>query len=119
MKDSILHQKSYAFALRMIKLYSYLVQEKKEYVMSKQILRSGTSIWALIREAEFWQSRADFLSKLCISLKEANETEYWISLLFDSWFLGKEEFDSIHPDILELVKMLASSVKTTKLSQVP
>lgn len=116
MRNSILHQKSYAFALRVIKLYSYLTGEKKEYIMSKQILRSGTSIWALIREAEFWQSRADFLSKLSISLKEANETEYWISLLFDSWFLGKDEFDSIHADILELVKMLASSVKTTKVS---
>ena len=82
MKNLIFHQKSYTFALRMIKLYSYLVQEKKEYVISKQILGSSIAIRALIREAEFWQSRADFLSKLCISLKEANETEYWISLLF-------------------------------------
>ncbi len=116
MKDSIIHTKSYAFSLRIIKLYSFLI-EKKEYVMSKQLLRSWTAIWALVREAEFWQSRADFIHKLSVALKEANESEYWLSLLYDSWFLKKEEFESIHEDSLELIKMLASSVKTLKTQQ--
>ena len=114
MRNSILHQKSYAFALRIITLCKHLMEEKKEYILSKQVLRSGTSIGAMIRESEFWQSRADFLSKLSIGLKEANETEYWISLLFDSGYIGEKEYESIHADSLELIKMLVSSVKTTK-----
>lgn len=114
MRNSLIHQKSYAFSLRIIKLCKYLMEEKKEYILSKQLLRSGTSIGAMIREAEFGQSRADFLSKLSIALKEANESEYWISLLFDSENLSKEQFESIHPDILELIKLLVSSIKTTK-----
>lgn len=114
MNNSLLQQKSYAFALRIVKLYSYILDTKKEYVMSKQLLRSGTSIGALIREAEFWQSRADFISKLSIALKEANETEYWISLLHDSWYLAQSEYESIHIDSVEMIKLLVSSVKTTK-----
>ena len=113
MKDSVIHKKSYAFALRIIRLYSFLI-DQKEYILSKQLLRSWTAIGAMVREAEFWQSRADFVHKLSIALKEANETEYWISLLYDSWLLQKDAFESIHTDAVELIKMLASSVKTTK-----
>jgi len=85
MKESVLRDKSYSFAIRIVKLSQFLNIEKKEYVLSKQILRSGTSIGALIREAEFGQSKADFVSKMSISLKEANETIYWISLLKRYW----------------------------------
>ena len=113
MKDSVIHKKSYAFALRIIRLYSFLI-DQKEYILSKQLLRSWTAIGAMVREAEFWQSRADFVHKLSIALKEANETEYWISLLYDSWLLQKDAFESIHTDSVELIKMLASTVKTTK-----
>ncbi len=84
MNDPLLQKKSYAFALRIIRLYSYLANEKKEFVLSKQVLRSWTAIGALVHEAEFGQSRADFLSKLSIALKEANETEYWLST--SVWF---------------------------------
>ncbi len=114
MNNSLLQQKSYTFALRIVKLYSYISSNKQEYVISKQLLISGTSIGALIREAEFWQSRADFVSKLSIALKEANETEYWISLLHDSWYLDQTEYESIHVDAIEMIKLLVSSVKTTK-----
>ncbi len=114
MRNSIIHQKSYAFALKVIRLYSFLTEKKKEYTLSNQLLRSGTSIWAMIREAEFGQSRADFVSKLSIALKEANESEYWLSLLYDSDFLSEEEFCSIHEDALEIVRILVASIKTTK-----
>ena len=113
MKNNILREKSYAFALRIIKLYNFL-KNKNEYVLSKQILRSGTSIGALIREAEYAQSKADFINKLNIALKEANETEYWLNLLKDSNLITFESFKSIEPDIKELLKLLISSIKTAK-----
>ena len=109
-----LKEKSYLFALRIIKLSRYLSEEKKEFVVSKQILRSGTSIGALVREAEYGQSKKDFVNKLSIALKEANETDYWLSLLKDSRFISEEMFSSIEPDIKELLKLLISSVKTAK-----
>ena len=116
MGQAIVGRKSYSFALRIIKLYKYLYHEKKEYVLSKQILRSGTAIGALCREAEHAQSRADFLNKMNISLKEANETEYWLMLLKDSDYITNSSFESIHQDCRELIKLLASIVKTTKNS---
>ena len=106
--------KSYAFALRMIKAYQYLTQEQKEFVLSKQALRSGTSIGALVKEAEHAQSLADFCSKMNIALKEANETEYWLMLLKDSEYIDEKAYTSIHSDCSELIKLLASIVKTTK-----
>ncbi|KAA6346874.1 hypothetical protein EZS27_005634 [termite gut metagenome] len=112
--DSIVAPKSYSFALRIIKLYKWLISEKKEFVLSKQVLRSGTSIGALIKEAEHAQSKADFLNKMNIALKEANETEYWLMLLKDSQFLQETEFNSIYNDCSELIRLLASIVKTTK-----
>ena len=88
--------------------------EKKEYVLSKQLLRSGTAVGALIREAEFGQSLADFRSKMGIALKEANETDYWLNLLKDTGYLNEKMFQSISEDCIELIKMLISTVKTTK-----
>lgn len=113
-KRNIVADKSYAFALRVIKLYKFLIAEQKEYVLSKQILRSGTAIGALIKEAEHTQSKADFLNKMNIALKEANETEYWLMLLKDSNYIDDKSFDSIKPESSELIKLLASIVKSTK-----
>ncbi len=113
-KKSVLREKSFAFALRIIKLARYLQIEHKEYVLSKQVLRSGTSIGALVREAQYAQSTPDFLHKLTIALKEANETEYWLQLLFESGLIDKRMYDSIKPDIKELLKLLVSSTKTVK-----
>lgn len=106
--------KSYAFALRIIKLYKFLNTEQKEFILSKQALRSGTSIGALIRESEHAQSKADFIHKMSIALKEANETEYWLMLLKDSDFISKNSFNSIIDDCRELIKLLISIIKTSK-----
>lgn len=116
MKDNLVQQKSYAFALRIIKLYSYLTENKKEYVLSKQILRSGTSIGANIEEAIGAQSKTDFISKLSIAYKEARETSYWIRLLKDSNYLIDKEFDSIMTDIEELLRIITKIQKTSKLN---
>jgi four helix bundle protein len=114
MHNSILRDKSFNFALRIIKLSKYLQTTHKEYILSKQILRSGTSIGALIREAQYAQSKADFLHKLTIALKEANETEYWLLLLSQSDYIDEGMSNSIFPDIKELLKLLVSSTKTVK-----
>ncbi len=106
--------KSYAFALRVVKLYKYITIEKKEYVLSKQLLRSGTAIGALIKEGEHAQSKADFLNKMNVALKEANETEYWIQLLRDSEYISIKQSISILEDVLEIIRLLTSIVKTTK-----
>lgn len=106
--------KSFAFALRIVKMSKYLQTEKREYVLSKQVLRSGTAIGALVREAEHAQSKADFLNKMNIALKEANETDYWIELLYQSGEISRESYQSIKPDIQELLKLLVSIVKTSK-----
>ena len=113
MRENILKTKSYAFALRVVKLYKYLCANR-EYVLSKQLLRSGTAVGALVSEAEFGQSKADFVNKLSIALKEANETRYWITLLRDSEYLNEKMFESINPDIEELIRLLVSSIKTAK-----
>jgi len=114
MRDNPLKDKSYTFAIRVVKLSQFLQQDKKEFVLSKQVLRSGTAIGALIREAEFGQSKADFASKMSISLKEANETEYWLSLLKDTDLIGEEQFVSLQSDCKELIAMLVSTVKTSR-----
>jgi len=116
MKENVLKEKSYAFALRIVKLYKYLCTHK-EYVLSKQVLRSGTAVGALVSEAEFGQSKADFISKLSIALKEANETLYWLCLLRDSEYIEDKMFQSMKPDIEELIKLLVSSNKTAKQSK--
>lgn len=114
MKHSILKDKSKAFALRVIRLYKYLCEEKKEYILSKQLLRSGTSIGANIAEAFYGQSEADFVSKLSIAQKETGETMYWLELLHESEYLKQNEYDSIYSDAEELIKLLTSSIKTVK-----
>lgn len=114
MSKNVVRDKSFAFALRVVKLAQYLQQEKHEFVLSKQVLRSGTSIGALVREAEHAQSKADFINKMSIALKEANETEYWIELLHQSDYITTDSYTSIHPDIEELLKLLVSIVKTSR-----
>ncbi len=109
-----LWNKSFAFALRVVKLARYLRDEKREYVLSKQVLRSGTAIGALAREAEHAESRADFVHKMSIALKEANETLYWLELLHQADYMPDEGFESIRLDSEELVKLLVAIVKTTK-----
>ena len=112
--ESILRDKSYLFALRIVKLYKHLIYQHKEYTLGKQVLRSGTSIGALVREAQYAQSVKDFVNKLSVALKEANETEYWTMLLKDSEFITKKMHDNIQPDINELIKMLTASINTAK-----
>jgi len=115
--ESVLKNKSYAFAIRVVELNRFLCNERKEYVLSKQLIRSGTAIGAMIREAEFGQSRADFRSKMTIALKEANETQYWLSLLKDTNYIDIRGYESISSDCLELIRMLVATVKTTKLPE--
>ena len=114
--EKILAPKSYKFALRIVEMYKLLSSEHKEFVLSKQVLRSGTSVGAMIKEAEHAQSKADFLNKMNIALKEINETEYWLMLLKDSSYLSIAEYESIHSDCVELIRMLVSTVKTVKKS---
>ena len=114
MKDSIIQSKSKSFAVRIVRLCQYLRNERREFVLSKQLLRCGTSIGANVHEAKYAQSTDDFISKNSIALKEASETEYWLDLLFETEYLTKAEYDSIAGDCVELMRLLASIVKTTK-----
>lgn len=113
-KKNVLKDKSFAFAVRTYKLYKYLVDTKKEFVLSKQLLRSGTSIGANVREAYNAASKNDFIHKLSISQKEADETIYWLELLKEVELLTGKEFDSIQIEATELLKMIRSSILTTK-----
>ena len=112
-KKNIIKEKSFAFAIDIVNLYKVL-SEKKEFVLSRQVLRSGTSIGANVRESEHAQSKADFIHKLSISLKEANETEYWLDLLYETKYLSDVEFENIKPKIIELLRLLTSIIKTSK-----
>jgi four helix bundle protein len=114
LRQNAIKEKSFAFALRMVKLAKYLQDKKKEFVLSRQILRSGTSIGALVREAEHAQSKADFINKISIALKEANETDYWIELLSQADYIQPGSYKSIHPEIQEIIKLLVAIVKTSK-----
>ena len=114
MKDNILIDKSIDFASRIVKLCKYLEEDKKEHIISKQIIRSGTSIGANINEAQYGNSKADFISKLHISLKETAETEYWLRLLFKSDYIEEKIFDSLIYDCVELKRILISSINTSK-----
>ena len=110
-KNNIIVEKSMDFAVRIVKLYKYLCDNKKEYVLSKQALRSGTSIGANVNEAIRGQSKADFGTKMNVALKEASETEYWLELLYRTDYIEKEHFDSIHNDCKEIIKILTSIVR--------
>ena len=114
MKESIIGEKSMAFAIRIVKLYKYLSEEKNEYVISKQLLRSGTSIGANTRESKNAQSKNDFINKLNIALKEADETEYWLELLHRTDYLNDTEYESLNKDNSELIKILTSIIKKLK-----
>ena len=117
MRGNAIAEKSMEFAVRVLKLSSYLRREKHEYELASQILRSGTSIGANIREAEYGHSRNDFLAKMQIALKEASETMYWLALLHRGGILTEEEYSSISHDCEELLKMLVSITKRTKEKQ--
>lgn len=116
LKFNTIEVKSYDFAIRIVNLHKYLNRQKEIHSLSNQMLRNGTAIGALIQEAVHAQSKADFLNKMNVSLKEANETMYWIRLLHSTHYLKDNEFASIHKDCEEIVKLLASIVKTTKAS---
>ncbi|WP_353084728.1 four helix bundle protein [Flavobacterium sp.] len=115
-KDNVVQIKSYAFAVRIVNVYKYLSEEKKEYVLSKQLLRCGTSIGANIEEAIGGQTEKDFFAKLTISYKEARETHYWIRLLKDTSYLSNEEAQSLLIDIEELLRIIGSIQKTLRNS---
>ena len=115
--ENVIQTKSYAFAVRVVRLYQHLSAEKKEFVLSKQVLRCGTSIGANVEEAIGGQSRADFASKMAIAYKEARETSYWLRLLRDTDYLTPSQFDSIHGDADELCRIIASIQKSTKGGQ--
>jgi len=113
-KDNQIAVKTKAFASRIIKLYKFLYNEKRELVICKQILRSGTSIGANVRESIYAQSKADFINKMSIALKEASETEYWLELLYENEFLDEKSFKSIYDENCQLTAMLTSIVKNSK-----
>ena len=116
MADSPIQSKSMDFSIRVVRMYQYLTREFHEFVLSKQLLRSGTAIAANIREARYAQSRRDFVSKLSIALKEASETQYWLDLLYRTDYLDAAAHQSIITDCDELVKLLTSIVKSSKLT---
>jgi four helix bundle protein len=112
-KGTIL-KKSFAFAVRVVNLFKYLTETKKEFVLSKQLLRSGTSVGANSREAQNAESKADFIHKLAIAQKECDESIYWIELLFETEYISKSEFESLKTDANELLKMIRSAIITAK-----
>lgn len=116
MKKGILNFKSFEFAIRVVNLRKYLIKNRNEFVISKQILRCGTSVGAMVREAEFSESMADFIHKLSIAQKEINETIYWLELLYKTGYLKFDQFESLNNDAIEILKLLTSSIKTSKLS---
>ena len=115
MKENFLKLKSFNFAVRIVNLYKFLKNQHGEYILSQQLIRSGTSIGAIVREAEHAESLKDFIHKLSIGLKEANESKYWLDLLFATEFITKKMYESLNTDCEELLKLLTASVKTSKL----
>ena len=114
MSENVIKTKSFNFALRIVKLYQFLCADKKEFVLSKQLLRSGTAIGALVRESEHAESKPDFIHKLAIAQKEINETLYWLELRLKTDYLKTSEFESINSDAVEIIKIITSIIKTTK-----
>lgn len=115
--ENIIADKSKAFAIRIIRLYQFLTTEKKEFILSKQLLRSGTSIGANVREGMYGQSRPDFHTKFTIALKEASETAYWLELLHETDYITQYQFNSISTDCTELLKILTAITKKTKTTK--
>lgn len=114
MPENIVKNKSFAFAIRIVKLYQFLCERKKEFILSKQLLRSGTAVGALIREAEHAESKTDFKHKMSIAQKEINETIYWLELLKETGYLTDEQFQNINNDAVEIIKLLTTIIKSTK-----
>ncbi len=117
MKENPIAEKSFDFAVRIVKLYKYLCREEKEFTLSKQVLRSGTSIGANVAEAQRAQSKADFAAKMGIALKEASETEYWLRLLFRTDYLTRRSYESLDRDVKELIGLLMTICKTANESR--
>lgn len=116
MNENPIKSKSFVFAIRIVKLCQHLSSSKKEYVLNKQLLRSGTAIGALYREAEHAESKADFIHKMAIAQKECNETIYWLELLKETRYLTLEQFESLHNEATELIKLLTAIIKSAKLN---
>lgn len=114
MKENIVKNKSFKFAIRVVKLYQFLCDQQKEFVLSKQLLRSGTSVGAMVREAEHAETKKDFIHKMAIAQKEINETMYWLELLQQTQYLNNEQFESVNNDALEIIKLITSIIKTAK-----
>lgn len=114
MKENVIKIKSFAFAVRIVNIYKFLTSEKKEFVISKQLLRSGTAVGALYREAEQAESKPDFIHKMGIAQKECNETIYWLELLRATEYLDKDQYISINSDALELMRLITSIIKSAK-----
>jgi four helix bundle protein len=114
MKENIIKEKTFAFAIRVIKLFQFLQKDKKEFVLSKQLLRSGTAVGALVRESEHAESKPDFVHKLAIAQKECNETIYWLELLEKTNYINAGQFESINNDAVDILKIITSIIKTSK-----
>ena len=113
MKENIVKNKSFVFAVRVVKLYQFLCEQKREFVLSKQLLRSGTSVGAMVREAEHAETKNDFKHKMSIAQKEINETIYWLELLKETDYLTNEQFESINKDAVEIIKLITAILKST------
>ena len=114
MKENIVKNKSFAFAVRVVRLYQFLCEEKREFVLSKQLLRSGTSVGAMVREAEHAETKNDFKHKMWIAQKEINETIYWLELLKETDYLSLEQFESINSEAVEIIKLVTAILKSAK-----
>ena len=116
MEENIIKEKSFKFAIRIVKLYQYLCKEKKEFALSKELLRSGTSVGAMIREAEHAETKKEFLHKMAIAQKEINKVIYWLDLLKETGYLTSQHYENINIDAVEIIKIITSIVKSTKTS---
>ena len=114
MKENVVKNKSFAFAVRVVRIYQFLCEQKKEFVLSKQLLRSGTSVGAMVREAEHAETKNDFKHKMGIAQKEINETIYWLELLKETDYLTIEQFESINTDAIEIIKLITAILKSAK-----
>src|SRR5690554_8235011 len=114
-RENVVKNKSFAFAVKIVKLYQFLCEQKKEFVLSKQLLRSGTSVGAMIKEAEHAETKKDFIHKMGLAQKEINETIYWLELLRETEYLNEEYFDSLNEDALEIIKLTTAILRKAKI----
>lgn len=114
MRNNVIKDKSFMFAIRIVRLYQFLITEKKEFIMSKQLLRSGTSVGAMVREAEHGETKKDFVHKMAVAQKEINESIYWLELLKETDYLTELEFNSLNNDAIEIIKLITTIIKSAK-----